>query len=512
MRWPRWRPWTFAAGSGLALALALPGPGLLPLVLLTPGLLRRALAGVSGWRAFRLGWVAGFAEWVVGVAWVVIVLHRYGGLALPLALLGLGLMAAILGLGWGLVAWGVGRASEPARVWLVPLGLVAFELVQDLPPWIFPWNPVAAGLTASPWLLRPAPVVGATGLSLLVLLVGAGLDALLDRPYRRRGAFLTGVALVVFLVCGALAPAFRPVGAPLRVAAIQPNVPLDVRWDPANEDEIESRVWRLSDQAAAGGAGWIVWPESAVPRTLELDAEYRVAVESFSRNRLTWLTLGSVGLGNGEGEYYNSLYMISPGGLLPWRFDKVHLVPFGEYVPLVGLLPFLKTLVREVSSFTPGRSTLPLPGPVGPIGAAVCYEVAFPALAADEVKSGAGVLVTITNDGWYGDSAAPRQHLALAILRAAENRRYLVRAANTGISAIVDPTGRVVQRLAFGREGLIAAEISAGEGVTPIASWGRALRWTVVLLFLGAILTSLRRPLARPEADPVGADPRGQDA
>lgn len=499
-----------AAAAGLCLALAMPGIGLAPLVLVAPGLLRRALEGLSPRRAFAVGWVGGATEWVVGVVWVLIVLTRYGGLGWPLAILALVLMSGILGLMWGLAGWLAARAPEGWRGWLLPLLLVCFEVTQHLPPWIFPWNPVAAVVTPWPALLRPMPVLGAPGLSLVLLLLGSGLDLLLVRPRRREGAAIAAGAAVLWAVASWLAPGFRPAGEPFLAAAVQPNVPLEERWDPDNEEAIEARVWRLSAAAAESGASLVTWSESSIPRYVQQDGGYRVDIERFTRTRGVWLLLGSIGFGARDGEYYNSVFVASPGGLLPYRYDKMHLVPFGEYLPLVGHLPFLKPLVREVSSFTPGTAALPLPGPGGPMGVAICYEVTYPWLYASEVKRGATLLVTVTNDGWYGDSAAPRQHLALAVLRAAETRRYLVRAANTGVSAVIDPYGRVLRRLEVGREGFITASVQPGTGVTPAVRSVLGSRLVLVLTACGAILCAVRRrpsprlPLSR--AGQGGAD------
>jgi apolipoprotein N-acyltransferase len=489
----RWRPWLLAGGAGVALALALPGPGFVPLVLVVPGLLRRALSRARGWRALRLGWLAGSAQWIVAVAWVFIVLHRYGHLHAALAVLGVVMMAALLGLTWAIAGWAISRVPERWRVVALPLAIAAFEELQRLPPWIFPWNPVAAVLTPVPVLLAPLPVIGAIGLSLLTLLAGSSLDALLEPALRRTGALWLAVTALLWVGTGLLAPKFRPAGQFVKVAALQPNVPLETRWDPANEQRIEDVVWRLSRQAAGDGAAWIVWPESAVPRILERDGAFRGEVEAFAREHGVWMLLGSIGFGPGEDEYFNSVYAASPAGLLPWRYDKIHLVPFGEYVPLAGRIAALRALVREVGSFSPGTRALPLPGPAGATGVAICYEVAYTSLYASEVVRGAQMLATITNDGWYGDSAAPRQHLALAILRAAEARRYLVRAANTGISAIIDPYGRVMTQLSFDREGLITAEVRAGEGATPAAAFSGWLRAGVVLLAAGVIILGDRR-------------------
>lgn len=489
----RWRRRGYAVGAGFALALALPGPGLVPLLLLTPGLLRRALAGTQGWAAFRLGWLAGTAQWLAAVPWVVIVLHRYGHVPLAVALLGWVVMAAILGVTWALASWATTLAPLRRHLLILPLALAAVEVLQGYPPWGFPWNPVAAAATPWPWLLAPLPVVGSAGLSLLLLALGAGLDGLVERTGRRMGLALVGGAVTGFAITAALAPAPQAAGEAVRVAALQPNVPLEYRWDAENLARIEDNVWELSTLAAKAGAGWVVWPESAVPRQVERDAVHRGRIETFTRRQEVWLTVGSIGTSPAGAEYFNSIFTASPAGLLPHRFDKMHLVPFGEYIPVLGRVPFLRPLVREVGSFTPGRSTLPVPGPVGPTGLAVCYEVAFPSLAAAEVRAGAAILATITNDGWYGDSAAPHQHLALAVLRAAETRRYMVRAANTGISAIVDPRGRIVERLAFGERGLALSAVRGMAGVTPAARWGFALRSVIVLACVAAIIVARSR-------------------
>ncbi len=475
------------------LALALPGPALWPLVFLTPGLLRRGLDGARGWLAFRRGWLGGMVQWAVAVPWVVIVLHRHGHLALLLSVLVWLLMAAILGVQWGLAAWGSARLATSWQPWTLPLCLVAVELLQRFPPWIFPWNPVAAVATAVPPLLLPAPALGAAGLSLLILLTGSALDQLASRRWRD-GVPLASAVVAGFAVAIAAAPPFRPAGEPVRTAALQPNIPLEFRWDAENLSEIEARVWRLNREASHAGARWIVWPESAIPRYVERDAEYRQAIEDFARRRSAWLLVGSIGFGQASDEYFNSVFSVSPAGLVPWRYDKVHLVPFGEYVPVAGRLAILRPLVREVGAFTPGRSTMPLPSPAGPVGVAVCYEVTFPGLIAEQVANGAQVLATITNDGWYGDSAAPRQHLALAVLRAAESRRYLVRAANTGISAIIDPYGRVVASLGLDREGSVAGDVRPGIGVTPAVRAGGAVRTGLVVLALAVILLFGRHP------------------
>ncbi|MFV2071422.1 MAG: apolipoprotein N-acyltransferase, partial [Thermoanaerobaculales bacterium] len=187
-------------------------------------------------------------------------------------------------------------------------------------------------------------------------------------------------------------------------------------------------------------------------------------------------------------------------GVSPARYDKIHLVPFGEYVPRWAQLAFAEALVREVGNFTPGGAPVVLPARA-PIGVAICFEVVFPDLASAEVRAGAQVLTTLTNDGWYGFSWAPRQHFAQVVLRAAENRRWFARAALTGISGFIDPYGREVARLGVGESGLLVETVQPMTGLTPRARWGDwwAMLCAVAVVVILAAARWSKRPLIEGE-------------
>ncbi len=416
------------------------------------------------------------------------VMTRYGHLSGGTAFLALAVMSAILGAFWGVAFWVAARVGSRWGWAVLALGLAAGEMAQGLPPFNFPWNPLVAAFVPWPSLLAPVAILGTTAYGLLLRgVLFSAAWGVWARNVRDFGFTALGLSLAVIL--GLATPRFQGSSEGSRVAAVQPNVPLEVRWDGENLKTIESWVWGLSQEAVALGAKWVVWPESAVPRLVERDPDFRAALGNFAKSHGVWLTLNSIGFDE-TGNYDNSMYSVAPEGVLS-RYDKVHLVPFGEYVPLLGRIAFFRPLVREVGGFTPGEEARLLPGPVGSFGGAVCYEVAFPLHAAEQVRKGAGVLVTVTNDGWYGDSAAPYQHLALAILRAIENRRYLVRAANTGISAIVDPYGRVLQQLPLRERGVIVTEVKAGTGLTPAARFALWLHLLPVCGFAVVILATV---------------------
>ncbi|MBI5810560.1 MAG: apolipoprotein N-acyltransferase, partial [Deltaproteobacteria bacterium] len=191
----------------------------------------------------------------------------------------------------------------------------------------------------------------------------------------------------------------------------------------------------------------IVWPETAVPFYLGRGGPSDASVGDIAKEAGSYILTGSPSYNYNQmaakGEYFNSAYLFSPEGVVAGRYDKIHLVPFGEYVPMHRFLPFINKLTAGVGDFKAGPGPIPISSALGPIGVIICYEAIFPEISRGLVRNGAALLVNITNDAWFGRSSAPYQHFEMSVLRAVENRSYLVRAANTGISAVVDPAGRV---------------------------------------------------------------------
>ncbi len=471
-----------ASLAGLALALALPGPGIAPLVLAVPGLLLEAVRMAPTPRAAAVaGWLGGVVHWAVATHWVVPVMREYGGLPAGVAVLCLLGMAAILASTWGLAAWLVRVAAAPGRPLVLASAWALTEALREGPLFRFPWNPVASVVTPWPELLASLPLWGAVGLGWALMAVGGGLWALLRGETRRAGLWTGASAAALVLLLGALAPPPAEVGPSVRVGLIQPGTSLEEKWDPARAGEIVRRVERLTRSAAAAGAQMVLWPESAVPGSLERNPGLTAWVERLARETRVTIVLNSIGW-TAEGRPTNAVYVVTPRGMEPGRYDKVRLVPFGEYVPWWARWGFTEGLVREVGSFTPGRRAEPLATPHGRIAVAVCYEIVFPSLIAHQVRRGAGLVVTLTNDGWYGYSWAPPQHFAQAVLRAAETRRVVLRAALTGISGVIGPDGRVRGRLPVGRRGLLMAEVRRDTARTPRVRLGEWWVWVALLL------------------------------
>ncbi len=479
------RVWLPAMLSGGALALAFPGPGLSVLAFAFPGLLLEAIQNArSARRALLAGWLAGTTQWIIAANWVTPVMHRFGHLPLLLAVICLGAMSVILATTWAASSWLTWLVGPRLGPWMFPACWIALDALRRFPPYSFPWDPVANALSNEPALLGSLPVWGATGLSWAVVAVGAGAWAMTRRSSRRGGLVLVAMAVALAAAMSVAAPAPEPEGPPVMVAALQPGTPVSLKWEPAAAGRIFDHVIKLTRQAEARGAALIAWPEGAVPYTLERDPTYREIVTDLARRSDAAIVLNSIGTDPG-GAFTNSAYLVTANGISPHRYDKIHLVPFGEYVPFFGRFAFARGLVREVGHFTPGSDLDPLTDGRLRLGMAICFEVVFGDHVAAEVRRGANVLVTISDDGWYGYSWAPHQHFGQAILRAAETRRWVVRAALTGISGFISPEGRVVSRLGTGRAGVLVQAVEPCGGLTPRVRFGD---WWLLVCAVGTLV------------------------
>jgi apolipoprotein N-acyltransferase len=281
------------------------------------------------------------------------------------------------------------------------------------------------------------------------------------------------------------------VGPTYTAALLQPNISQELRWDSSNLSAIFQRMVNMTDDAVRSGASVIVWPESTVPLSYATTDFFRETIESISHRAAIDIILGSVAEDAADpNKIWNSAFLVS-GGRTIGHYDKIRLVPFGEYVPLRKMLFFAHKLVHEVGNFEFGTKDTPLVGTLR-YGPAICYEIVFPQIPRTQVINGADVLVTITNDAWYDGTSAPGQHLNQARLRAVETDRYLLRAATTGISAFVDPTGRIVDELPMNRQGMIVAHFQPRQSTTLYVRFGDWFAWVACVVVLIAILRPQR--------------------
>jgi len=496
-----------ALGAGAASALALPPLHVLPVLLLTFPVLLWLLDGVQTRRgAFAVGWVFGFGFFVAGLYWIANALlvdaARFGWM-IPFAVGGLSaVLAAYVGLATLITSWLGGKGWPRAVVFAA-----AWTLMEGLRGWAltgFPWNPLGTVWMPLLPVVQSAAWVGVYGLSLLTALVAAMPAAV---GWQGRGGLraVAAAAAVLVMVTGAGAARLPAGPAPVvdgvRLRLVQPNIPQADKWKPDLRRENLQRYLRLSVQDSGGPPPThIIWGETAIPFALtgKGDEVLRDVLASVvpKEGNGALLTGAFRRTPPGEEPYrvYNSLVAIGADGQLRAIYDKSHLVPFGEYVPLRGILPLDKVTPGSID-FTPGDGpqSLALPG-LPTASPLICYEVIFPGAVA-VADSRPDWLLNVTNDGWYGISTGPYQHLATARLRAIEEGVPLVRVANTGISVITDPYGRITARLGLAEEGAVDGDLPRALDEAPLfARWGNVLPLGLAgLLLLGGAALGRRQ-------------------
>ena len=490
-----------AISSGVLFALSFPDYafGWLAFLAFVPLLV--ALARVRNWRqAFLLGWISQTIAWLMMVPWVVRVMSHYGGLPYAAGVAIFVAMCIFLGLYGALFAvlvWRI-RPGESFLRWLaIPLAWAAVEYIRTYALTGFPWNLLAAAIVDYTSFVQLDRVAGPYFLGAMILLPAVVIAWWITQPATPiRRLFAAGPVVIVLFVWWAtgLVSAkldVRPTGAqPSRAALLQPNISQEMRWSQENLLAIYQRMMTMTGQGIRGGAQVVIWPESTVPLSYSSTDFYRNEIEAISHSYGVDVILGSVAEDAADPrKVWNAAFLVS-GGKTIGHYDKIRLVPFGEYVPLRKMLFFAQKLVHEVGDFQFGTRDTPLAGRHR-YGPAICYEIVYPQITRTQIRHGADVLVTITNDAWYDGTSAPRQHLAQARLRAVEDDRYLLRAGTTGISAFVDPTGRVLEEIPMGREGIIFADFQGRSTITPYVRFGDWFAW-VAMLGVAALMVRRR--------------------
>ncbi len=513
---PRARQILLACASGLLYPLCFPNfdVGFLAWVVLVP--LHLAIEDASPKRAFWLGWLTGIIGSTGVLYWVITVMHLYGKVPLPISVAIMLLLSAYVGM---YVAWySIGfiwlRRTFPTLVVLAaPCLWISLEWVRTYLLSGFPW--ALLGYSQYQWLpvIQIADHTGVYGLSFLVVSVNLGLTHLvlwllarvsgaLPRPLVWHAPVAAGVGLVVALAYGqAILAQARSTdrSRSLQVGVIQPNIDQSQKWDVAFRRETLDRMTRLTAQVAPG-ADVVIWPEAATPFLFELEPEYRLELSALAHRAETPIVFGSPTFrrdADGRPYLLNSAYLLSSDGQILGRYDKQHLVPFGEYIPLKSsLLFFLDKLVEGIGDFQPGPGPTLLsftprnssPGATNGIrrqarfGVVICYEVIFPNLVRELAANGADFLVTITNDAWFGRSSAASQHFGMVVFRSVENRLAFARAANTGISGFIDPYGRIVQATPIFTEAALTGTLPIGRTPTFYSRYGDAFAYGCVII------------------------------
>ncbi len=484
-----------------------------------------ALAGATLRRAFILGLLTGAVSFAGTLYWITRVMVMYGDLPLGVGLLinaGLVVYQATFTAIFALVVRRIVIAHGPPALMAAPMVWVATELGRTHIFTGFPWVLLGYSQTTVLPIAQFASLFGVYGVSMLVASMSAAvamcaisnatpaerpvssLRAL--RPLRSRLPGADRYVPVVIVLAMVLAVAvwgsrraavaeWTRSGESIRVGLIQGNIDQNEKIDVTRTGAIFQDYLRMTRQAIREGAEFVIWPESSTPFRFEDDAFSAAQVRTLAQQTRVPILFGSDqfvrGANGAPTTYYNSAFLVRADGTTGGVYRKMHLVPFGEYVPLKTLLFFAAPLVQAVSDFSAGEDAVLLPVGTHLVSTAICYEVVYPDLVRRFVTGGSEMLTTITNDAWFGPTSAPYQHFEQASMRAIEEGRYLVRSANTGISGIVDPYGRVVARSAIFQPAVVVGEARFLKTSTFYARHGDILAYASVLA--AALLAARRR-------------------
>lgn len=498
-----------AALSGLLLTGAFPKIGLdwLAWFALVPLLV--AISNLSVRQSFRIGFIAGLTHYLSLLYWVVPVMHTYGYLPLYLSVTILFLFAAVLALFPAVFSMALAIIGISPRRCLItiPLLWVALEYIRTFIFTGFPWALLGYSQYLRHHLIQIADLFGVYGVSFLIALGNSAVFLItlyisrktwrsspVSKPLVLGACVLFITAFFLTWIYGAWrikATDHLMAAAPTaRVAVIQGNIDQAVKWEPAFQAATIKTYHRLSLATKPEKPDLIVWPESATPFYLFYDRRPTESVLAGIHQTDSDYLIGSPSFKRHDDRviYYNSAYLIRPTTKSISKYDKAHLVPFGEYVPFKKWLPFLGKAVAQVGDFQPGAPGKTLPWGKNALGVQICYEIIFPSLSRAMVKNNAVLLINITNDAWFGKTSGPYQHFSMTIFRAVENRRALARAANTGISGFIDPVGRILTSTPLLEEAALTRTLPLMRNLTFYTRFGDLLAMACLVGALFGIL------------------------
>jgi apolipoprotein N-acyltransferase len=449
--------------------------------------------------AFAWSWLYGTVFFLMLLRWLNFTFRTFSAIPWPLTwgptfLLAAwcGLFIALVG---GLVAWLGARRSPAWGLATAPFLWVGGEWLRGHLLGGFPWGTLGYVQYLRLPVIQIAELGGVHAVSLVVVAVNAALAGVLVLSWR--GA-LTGLGLGAALLAATLGfGAWRlrepPAPAPAQVGIMQPSIEQPLKWDPDHAGVVLRIYQELTRQAGAERPQLIVWPETASPTALRRDPALQQTLAAMSRDMRAALLVGSIDVVEGEpNRFTNTAFLVTERGIVG-RYDKIHLVPFGEYVPLSRVIGFVRGWAEFIADLEPGTSAVVFPGPPAPFGVVICYEGIFPDLFREFVNNGARIMVNMTNDGWFGRTSGPDQHLAMYPFRAVEHRIAVVRAANTGISAFVAPSGQIVRHLNLFQRGILSDRVPLREGRTLFTRLGDWVAWLSLALAAASIGVAGRR-------------------
>jgi apolipoprotein N-acyltransferase len=503
--------WAFPVASGILYAASFPRIDFSPAAWIALVPLLVVIQKETPKRAFYLGWLAGGIAFTGLLYWTTITMTKYGGLPWPATLPLLFLLVAYMGLyvaGFSaLVVW-IRSKIKFSNILLIPVIWTTLEWLRAHALTGFPWVLIGYSQYQNLPMIQIADLTGVYGVSFLVAFVNAAIvegTGIIDRTQRRKASTaLFAATLCIIIVWGyghwRLSRLIQPSNRSVNIGIVQANIPQHVKWDPAFRQETFDRYAQLTHRVSEEGLDLIVWPEAAMPFIFEDDLFFQQEVLKLVRHERTPLLFGSPARTEGakaKASLSNSAYLVDASGKAVARYDKIHLVPFGEYVPLSSLLFFVDKMVEGIGDFTAGnRYTVMRLPPMNReeirMGVVICFEVIFPDLVRQFVREGADFMITITNDAWFGRSSAPYQHFSMVVFRSIENRVPFIRAANTGISGFIDVNGQILKSTDLFTEAAIANRVSLSGQPTFYTRAGDIFAYSCGIMSTALILIRIR--------------------
>jgi apolipoprotein N-acyltransferase len=489
-----------AIGSGAALGLAFPNYNFYLLAWIAMGMLVLASAGAPLKEAPLYGFLHGQVFYPVCLPWVDTVMRQYGNIDPWIAAAFVGFIGLVGGLICTMFSTGVALASRKSKLLacvIAPFLWTTLEYFRTNIPIIgSSWDLSGYPATRSLALLQITSVTGIYGLCFLIAAYGALLAYAVLVDTRR--SWKIAVAVTVVLIAVAVGGSHLVPSATPRYVAhlVQTNFPQSesypADWLTIHAGELD-QLQQISVDAAKQQPGIIIWPEVPAPFSLQ-EPLFAARASQIARDANNYFLVGVVDWKQVDGKFLasNTAVLLDPTGRRIYSYDKIHLLPFGEYVPLRGWLTFAKRLTADISDFTPGSAYSIAQMPQGKFGAFICYEAIFPSEVRQFTANGAELLVTISNDGWFGRSSAPEQHMFMARVRAVENRRWLLRDTNNGYTESIDPYGRTAAQLPTDIRGQLTASYDFRSDLTLYARFGDWFCWLCIVVtfaLLGFVLT-----------------------
>ncbi|MFH2092336.1 MAG: apolipoprotein N-acyltransferase [Pseudomonadota bacterium] len=485
--------------SGCLLTLCFPKPHLWGLAFFALIPLMVCVQKLTPKESFYSGFIAGLVHFSTLIYWIVPTLEHFGGLHPILAVFVLALLCAYLSLYPAIFALALKKTGFNPIVFpfLAACLWVGLEYIRTYALTGFSWGVLGYSQYSNLLLIQIADLSGVYGVSFLLVLTNA-LGATLWIAWKedRIKACLLPVGYTLALVAAVLFyghQRMRAIDSQIKLApqagigVVQGNIEQDVKWSLAFKAQTIEKYHQLSYTLAPAHPDLIVWPETALPFYYGSDKPLSARVALGIQSLNTSFLIGSPAFEtqNKKVLFFNRANMFNPEGDIIQSYDKHHLVPFGEYVPFGRYLTFLEKITAQAGDFSAGRSSfVPLEFNTHKTGVLICFEILFPSIASEFVKNGATFLTTLTNDAWFGYTSAPGQHFSIAVFRAVENRRSVVRAANTGISGFIDPTGKILQTTALFTDIAIFQDLPALATISFYTEHKDLFTWLAMVAFL----------------------------